>query len=118
MSAQPSTEPTPTMQDHYLAILRGSRCNSLNGERVAADLLAHRDLWLSAYPLRESGSEEVTLRDLVDDSHDVDTLYLLCTKDNVTALDELARDWSADEFDANPVKYAQPDRVIVRLWWD
>lgn len=108
----------PTMQDLYLEILRRSVCNSLNGQRVYDDLMAHRDLWQSAYPVRESGGNEVTLRDLASDAHDVDTLYLRSTEEHEAALSKIARKWRADEFDAEQDKYADKGVMLVRIWWD
>jgi hypothetical protein len=108
----------PTMQDLYLEILRRSRVNSFDGQRVYDDLMADRTVWDSAYPVRESGGNNVTLRDLASDGHDVDTLYIRTTEERLSALTKLASGWRPDEFDAEQDAYADKGTLIVRVWWD
>lgn len=109
----------PGMQDLYLEILRRSQCNNLDGQRVYDSLLAHRDLWLAAYPVRESGGEDVTLRDLATDDHSVDTLLLRAKPEHEAALFELGHEWRADEIDSTRDQYGVTERLVtIRLWWD
>src|SRR3954447_10484766 len=86
-----------SVQDIQLELLRRTRFNALDGERVVASLLRHRGLWLAAL-LDRPGVPDYTapgalltsglikLRDLADDYWNADTLFIL------TATPEQARE--------------------------
>ena len=77
-----------TVQEIQLELLRRTTFNALDGERVTASLLSHRELWLAvlldapgvpnyARPSRLLTSGLIKLRDLPDDFWNADTLFVL-----------------------------------------
>lgn len=128
-----------------LALLANASFNALDGERVAADLLAHPDLWLAAVIdraayrydgvvgalARSEAVDWIKLRDLPDGYWNVDTLFVLAADDpeKNRALDELAQGWGADELDwldddpgvrreFRPLAGGRPAPRVLRVWWD
>src|SRR5438105_6982113 len=87
-----------TVQEIQLELLRRTSFNALDGERVYASLLKHRDLWLAVLLDRpgvpnyaEPGSllmsGLIKLRDLPENFWNGDTLFIL------TQSDSHAREW-------------------------
>lgn len=86
--AEPPTLRDASVQDLQLELLRRTRFNALDGERVCASLLRHRHLWLAAL-LDRPGVPNYTdpgclltaglikLRDLPSDVWNADTLFVL-----------------------------------------
>jgi hypothetical protein len=128
-----------SVQEIQLELLRRTRFNALDGERVCASLLKHRDLWLAAL-LDRPGVADYTqpgrlliaglikLRDLPDNIWNVDTLFLLTPTHREA--DELARiaeeeDWGGEvrvyrdqaEID-RALGTGRDDYGLVSVWWD
>jgi hypothetical protein len=113
-----------TIQDIQLELIRRHRHNSFDGRRVAADLLAHREWWEAA--LIDRMDDLIKLRDLADNTWNVDTLFILATDTrNAWRLAELAEDWEADTvevFEQEATKRElgggiEQQRLII-MWWD
>ena len=77
-----------SVQDIQLELLRRTQFNALDGERVHASLVKHRNLWLGtlldrpgvanyAEPGHLLMSGLIKLRDLSDNSWNADTLFIL-----------------------------------------
>jgi hypothetical protein len=80
-----------TVQDIQLELLRRTTFNALDGEKVVASLLKHRELWESflldrpgvpgyAEPRSLLIGGLIRLRDLADNIWNADTLYILTRK--------------------------------------
>jgi hypothetical protein len=123
-------------QEIQLELIRRRRFNAFDGERVAATLWAHRDLWEAVMMDRLAISNPGhlpalgmrKLRDLPQDDWNVDTLYIL-TRNRANA-DRLAkifnpRDWGGmvdvhvdhDDVDS-ALGGALPKQSVVSIWWD
>jgi hypothetical protein len=128
-----------TVQDIQLELLRRSRFNALDGERVVASLLKHRHLWLAALldrPGVPNYAEQpllltaglIKLRDLPDNIWNADTLFIL-TRTRAQAR-ELARiaeeeDWAGGielYEDQREVDHAlgtgRREYGLLSVWWD
>jgi hypothetical protein len=128
-----------SVQEIQLELLRRTRFNALDGERVVASLRAHRDLWLAALldrpgipeygnPGRLLVSGLIKLRDLPDDFWNADTLYVL------TGMREQARqlariikeeDWGGQvwvcenqEEIERAIGSGREDYGLLSVWWD
>jgi hypothetical protein len=128
-----------SVQDIQLELLRRTRFNALDGERVCASLLKHHHLWLAAL-LDRPGVADYTrpdrlllaglikLRDLPDNIWNVDTLFLLTpTHRDAVQLARIAEEegWG-DEVRVYDDQ-AEIDRAVgagrlgygfVSIWWD
>jgi hypothetical protein len=75
-----------TVQEIQLELIRRTRYNAFDGERVAAALNAHPDLWEAvlldrpgvAQPGQLPTAGLIKLRDLSSNHWNADTLYILC----------------------------------------
>jgi hypothetical protein len=136
-------EPVPlrraSVQDIQLELLRRSRFNAMDGERVHASLMNHRDLWLAALldrpgtpnyaaPGRLLTSGLIKLRDLPDDCWNADTLFILTpTRQAAERLAMIAEeeDWAGEvsvyknqaEID-RALGTGREDHGLVSVWWD
>jgi hypothetical protein len=128
-----------SVQEIQLELLRRTRFNALDGEKVHASLLKHRDLWLAALLDRpgvpnyaEPGfllmSGLIKLRDLEDDLWNADTLFILTPTRQ--AADRLAsvideEDWGGEvqvykdqaEID-RALGTGRQDFGLLSVWWD
>jgi hypothetical protein len=128
-----------SVQDIQLELLRRTRFNALDGERIVASLLKHRKLWLAALldrpgvpdyakprPLLTAGL--IKLRDLDDNIWNADTLFILTrTRQQARDLARIAEeeDWAGE---AHVVEDQQEiDRALgsgrqeyglLTVWWD
>jgi hypothetical protein len=128
-----------TVQDIQLELLRRTRFNALDGERVAASLLKHRDLWLAALldrpgvpnyaePGRLLTAGLIKLRDLPDNIWNADTLFLLTpTRRETEQLRQIAEeeDWGGEvqvyEDQAEIDRALGAGRMeygLMSVWWD
>lgn len=118
-----------TNQEIQLELIRRCRINFLDGEKVAASLVKHRDLWLAAYLDQTGFSALLKLRDLPAGEWNVDTLFVLTkTLDKAKLLAQIAEDeeWEADDvvvYDnqeelKEKLGTSHPDSFIVSVWWD
>lgn len=128
-----------TVQDIQLELLRRAQWNALDGERVVASLLQHRDLWIAALldrpgvadysqPRRLLMMGLIKLRDLPENFWNADTLYLLTeTSDQAAQLARIIEleDWGGEVNVHNDRK--EIDRAVgsggenyglVSVWWD
>jgi hypothetical protein len=126
-------------QEIQLELLRRTRFNAPDGERVCASLLKHRRLWLAAL-LDRPGVPDYTqpgrlllaglikLRDLPENLWNADTLYLLTpTHREAEELAQIAED---EDWGGEVRVYrdqAEIDRAVgsgrlgyglVSVWWD
>jgi hypothetical protein len=128
-----------TVQEIHLELVRRTSFNALDGEKVYASLMKHRDLWVAALLDRpgvpnyaEPGhlliSGLIKLRDLPDNIWNADTLFLL-TRTRRQA-EELARiadeeDWGGEvqvfkdqrETDL-ALGMGRQDYGLLSIWWD
>jgi hypothetical protein len=128
-----------TVQDIQLELIRRTRFNAFDGERVVASLLRHRSLWTAAMLDRPGESPPygsallltdglIKLRDLPDNLWNADTLYIL-TPSPETAR-ELGQCIAADNLGGEVIVYEDPDEIgaaigtigedygLVTVWWD
>ena len=129
-----------SVQDIQLELLRRTSFNDLNGERVVASLLRHRDLWQAVLLDRpglpnyaEPGlllmSGLIKLRDLPDNLWNADTLFIL-TRTGEQAR-RLARIVEEEDWVGDVVRVYEDQREIdqalgtgrrgyglVSVWWD
>jgi len=125
-----------TVQDIQLELIRRTRFNTFDGERLVANLLAHRELWEAVLLDRISFSRTgqlpvmglIKLRDLSDNIWNADTLYILCPSE--TMAKELAKLLDPDDSGGMTSIHADPKdvdsalgsgretRAVVKIWWD
>jgi hypothetical protein len=128
-----------SVQEIQLELLRRTCFNALDGERVVASLLRHRDLWLAAlldrpgvpnyakeYLLLTAGL--IKLRDLPYNIWNADTLFLMTrTHEQARRLAQIAED---EEWGAMAHVYEEQEEIdrslgagrqeygLVSFWWD
>jgi hypothetical protein len=128
-----------TVQDIQLELLRRTQFNALDGERVFASLVRHRELWLAVLldrpgfanytkPSLLLTSGLIKLRDLPDNFWNADLLFVL-TQTHVQAC-ELARIAEEDDWAGEVYVYKNQDEIdqalgtgrdeygLLRVWWD
>jgi hypothetical protein len=136
---QPIFLENASVQDIQLELLRRTKFNALDGERVVASLLQHRDLWLAALLDRpgvpnfaEPGllliSGLIKLRDLPDNYWNADTLFILTrTHERAAQLARLAEeeDWGGevrvfeDQQDIDrALGTGRQEYGLLSVWWD
>jgi Arc/MetJ-type ribon-helix-helix transcriptional regulator len=111
--------PITETQERYLRLMEQHQYNLFDGERVVADLRAHRDLWEAAVMWRSMIG--IILRDLPGDFNNVDTLYLSTTPDRLERLKALAETWDADEVAVDEeIDFGvyPSDLICLGVWWD
>jgi hypothetical protein len=135
----PVTLRDASVQDIQLELLRRSRFNAMDGEKVYASLLKHRDLWLAALldrpglpnyaePGRLLISGLIKLRDLPDDLWNADTLFILTpTRQAAVRLAGIAEKegWGGEvqvykdqaEID-RALGTGREDFGLLSVWWD
>ena len=123
---------TATVQDIHLELIRRSEHNAFHGERVLADLLAHRQDWqavlFDTYGLgtdRGLPARLVKLHDMASNDYNADTLYILAVHEEAAQrLATLAESWGGE-----PRLYSQEETEralgtsrtngrLVQMWWD
>ena len=114
-------------QKIYLEIIRQTQFNELDGEQVYNSLIENKDLWIACVLGRFVYSPLILLRDIPEDIHNIDTLYVTTTKENLAKLILLANTWCADEIDEVPREEAKElmghmglsfSQTLLRVWWD
>lgn len=128
-----------TVQDIQLELLRRTQFNALDGERIVASLLKHRDLWLAflldrpgvpnyAEPRHLLTAGLIKLRDLPDNFWNADTLFILTpTREQARQLARIAEeeDWAGDvhvyedqrEIDS-ALGVGRQEYGLLSVWWD
>lgn len=136
---QPVSLRDASVQDIQLELLRRTKFNALDGERVVASLLQHRDLWLAALLDRpgvpnyaEPGllltAGLIKLRDLPDNYWNADTLFVLTrTHEQARQLARIAEeeDWGGEvqvfddqqEID-RALGTGRQEYGLMSVWWD
>jgi hypothetical protein len=128
-----------SVQEIQLELLRRTRFNDMNGERICATLQKHRHLWLAVLldrqgvpnyaepgPLLTSGL--IKLRDLPQNIWNADTLFILTkTHDQAQEFARIAEeeDWSGEVHvyeDQRDIDTAtgtgRRGYGLVSVWWD
>jgi hypothetical protein len=128
-----------TVQEIQLELLRRTTFNALDGERVVASLLRHRELWLAALLDRPGVANYakpgllltlglIKLRDLPDNFWNADTLFVL-TPTHAEAR-ELARIAEEEEWAGEVCVYENQEEIdralgtgrdeygLMSVWWD
>ena len=128
-----------SVQDIQLELLRRTRFNAMNGERIVASLLRHRDLWLAVLldrqglpnydePIHILTAGLIKLRDLPQNLWNADTLFILTrTREQARRLARIVEeeDWLGDEVHV----YENQQKIdhalgtgrqygLVSVWWD
>ena len=128
-----------SVQEIQLELLRRTKFNALDGERIADSLLRHRDLWLAAIldrpgvpnyrePSPLLSLELIKLRDLDQNFWNADTLFILTrTHELARQLGEIAQkeDWAGEvqvfenqeEIDT-ALGVSGEDYGLISVWWD
>src|SRR5579862_2767376 len=110
------------IQALYLELIRRTKFNAFDGEKVAHDLVDHKNLWRSA--AMWSYDSLITLRDLEDGYHNADTLYIVAAPGKERELEKLAHGWDADtvsylgEDEAQRLMGTSEDVSVLQCWWD
>lgn len=123
-----------TVQQIQLELIRRHQYNNFEGEKVFADLMAHRDWWeavlMDTYGLASvrglPGAGLIKLRDLADNFWNVDTLYILARDERCAhRLAALGEKWLADsaivlseEDTYRALGGSWGERRLVVMWWD
>lgn len=128
-----------SVQDIQLELIRRTSFNSMNGERIVASLLRHRDLWLAVLldrpglpnydePIRILTAGLIKLRDLPQNLWNADKLFILTrTREQARSLARIAEeeDWIGDEVHVydNQKEIGQAlgtgrQYGLVSVWWD
>lgn len=124
------------IQRLQLELLRHTRYNLLDGERVVNDLLEWRDLWHSAiagrlptFPEKKGALhiELVLLRTTRWEQWPVDMLYIWTNDEHIETLRQRIKErWEADEIgeytpDEEEMHWANirnPHDRVLWVWWD
>jgi hypothetical protein len=128
-----------SVQDIHLELIRRTKFNDMDGERIVASLLAHRHLWLAvlldrpgvpnyAKPRRLLTAGLIKLRDLPDNYWNADQLFILTrTREQAHRLAQIAdeEDWCGMiELYENQedIDYAlgtgRQEYGLLSIWWD
>jgi hypothetical protein len=128
-----------SMQDIQLELLRRTRFNDMDGEKVLASLMKHRNLWRAVLLDRPGVADHdsfehllvsglIKLRDLAKNIWNADTLYIL-TPTPVEAR-ELARiaeeqDWFGEvrvyedkQYTDRALGMGRREYGLLSVWWD
>lgn len=138
MNESPSLR-NATVQDIQLELIRRTSFNAMDGERIMASLLAHRDLWLAVLldrpgvpnyskPRMSLTAGLIKLRDLPDNYWNADQLFILTrTRDQARRLAQIAdeEDWCGMiqlYENQEEVDYAlgtgREEYGLLSIWWD
>ena len=124
-----------TVQEIQLELIRRTRYNAFDGERVYAALMRHQELWEAVLMDRPGLSHGglsamglIKLRDLSDNHWNVDTLYILCPDarsarrlaDNAESegWGELVQVHDGQEAVGRALGSSHSEQAIVSIWWD
>ena len=107
-----------------IELIRLARHNNLNGEVIANDLLKNEQLWYSVSSNNDC-SRYLPLYDMHKFWH-VDTIQILCKKENANALKKLAKTWNPESitiYRDNDWHIAPPggnskEFAYINVWWD
>lgn len=128
-----------SVQDIQLELIRRTKFNAMDGERIVASLLAHRDLWMAALldrqgvpdytkPGRLLTAGLIKLRDLPEDYWNADKLFLLTeSREKARRLAQIAEeeDWGGEiqlYLDEEEIDRAlgtgRQEYGLLGIWWD
>jgi len=121
----PTKAPPCKAQRAILDLLDLVQHNELNGKRVKADLLKHRDWWTAVWLFGGKYFDLLPLRDIAEDHLHVDTLYIIPAEGKERELEALAKSWRADEVDwldeeecKMRMGCGNEGLKVLRVWWD
>lgn len=113
------------VQELNFELMKLASFNEFDGEAVVKSLTEHSDLWSGAVMGRFGYSELIQLRDIPNNSWNVDTLMILSSGEDDQKLEELAKTWGADEVDWLSVEQTEQQlgsypakHKVLRIWWD
>ena len=113
-------------QEIMFDLIRLARFNNFEPDKILRDLINHKELWISVVIGNISETNLIVLRDIPRGHINLDKLYILCRKENVDKIAELANNWNPDEMwwltqeekehalGMDPIK----DLEVLVLWWD
>jgi hypothetical protein len=128
-----------SVQDIQLELIRRSQFNAMDGERIVASLLAHRDLWSAvlldrpgipnyARPAHLLTAGLIKLRDLPENFWNADTLFLLTpSREQARRLAHIAEeeDWGGmvrlylnQEDTDRALGTGREEYGLLSIWWD
>ena len=105
-----------TAQDIQLELIRRSKFNEFNGERVYKDLMENRGLWRAVVFTRACDEIELVLRDLPENEWLADMILILVDGDKVARMLRIVKKWDADVVKVIDCKYV--NGKIIMAWWD
>jgi hypothetical protein len=100
--------------------------NDLNGQQVYSDLVSNRQLWHSVMG-HFLYSFLVPLRDMNINNYHIDTISILCTKNNIAQLKKIARKWNPthiytldkhDTISSLCDDLTKSNQTVLEIWWD
>lgn len=123
-----------TVQEIQLELIRRTRPGDIAGDRIVADLIAHRDLWeavmMDTFCFSNPGKLPriglLKLRDLPENFWNADSLYILTPDvERARILAPIAETWGGMVLlhdDWNDVQSALGgtggDQAVLSVWWD
>jgi hypothetical protein len=136
---EPRSLSDATVQEIQLELIRRTRFNAFDGERVVGSLLRHRELWMAALldqqglanyakPSRLLMSGLIKLRDLPDNLWNADTLFVLT--ENHAQARELGRIAEEEDWGGEVYVHKNQDDIdgalgtggdeygLLTVWWD
>ncbi len=117
------------IQELQIELLKEMNFNACDGKKVAADLIAHPDLWRGAITMCFA-LHLVPLRDIDRGDWHTNTLYITPQPGRDEALKQLAKTWHADdvhwiggeeagaEFGTNFPEIVNNPKVFLLVWWN
>lgn len=99
--------------------------DGFDARRVVGDLIKHKELWESVVMMPDPSWGLLHLRDLAENTWNVDCLYLYASHDEAKVLTELAQSWQPTELmwlaeEAQKDLMRVPERLprhVLRLFW-
>lgn len=99
-------------------LIKRASFNGFDGEKAVSYLVKNKDKWIGVMP----EVEYYALRDIDDDSFNIDTLLVRCLDEDTARLfmPLLKINLSPDEINVEEFKgdYGVKTKNIIRLWWD
>jgi hypothetical protein len=100
----------------HLELIRLTSFNELDGERVAADLRSHAQLWKAAALHQPDVGVTLTYLDLGWSA--ADTIYILPSGRDNDALKELAEGWTPSRVTWEEGVAGPDEGRVLCVWWD
>lgn len=117
-------------QELSLELISLGQHNHLKGDKIAEDLRANRNLWISVYGYFsgfQSYYHLIPLRDMLQSWH-IDSIAIVCPKNEKPILLELIKQWNPseifinedadDDFQSFNFFRKNNKSILIELWWD